>query len=68
MPSRFPVLRLRLTRGALVCLLRPHARATNQDCAAALAVIASPHAPFLRRLRLYRRPDVPPPGGAPRAA
>ena len=66
--SRLPSLQLRVTRGALVCLLRSHSLAANQDCAAALAFIASPRAPFLRRLRLYRRQILLPPAGTPRVA
>ena len=63
-----PILRLRLTRGGLVCLLRHSGLRAHQDRAAALALIASPRAPFLRRLRLYRRQPLLPPTGAPSAA
>ena len=67
-PSRLPSLRFRLTRSGLICLLRHSGLRAHQDRAAALALIASPRAPFLRRLRLYRRQHLLPPTGAPRAA
>ncbi|HEY8743391.1 MAG TPA: hypothetical protein VIU62_09845 [Chloroflexota bacterium] len=66
--SRLPTVRLRALRGQLICLLRPPTAAADNDRACALAFIASPRAPFLRRLRLYRRQILLPPGDAPRAA
>jgi hypothetical protein len=67
-PQRLPVLRLRVMHGQLTCLLRFHAPARRPDNAGALAFIACPRAPFLRRLRLYQRQQSLPSGDAPRAA
>lgn len=63
-----PALRLRARRGQVVCLLRPQASAMRSDSACLLAITASYRTPFLRCLRLYRRQDVLPPTGTPRAA
>lgn len=63
---RLPVLRLRVMRGQLTCLVRLRGPETHRDGTGVMAFVACPRAPFLRRLRLYRRPS--PPGDAPRAA
>lgn len=65
---RLPVLRLRVMHGQLTCLLRFQTSAPRPDQAGALAFIAGPRAPFLRRLRLCQRQQPLPSGDAPRAA
>ena len=65
---RLPTVRLRALRGTFVCLLRPQAAATRSDGVRLLAFVVSRRAPFLRRLRLYRRQYLLPPAGTPKAA
>lgn len=65
---RLPTVRLRALRGTFVCLLRPQAAATKSDSVRLLAFVVSRRAPFLRRLRLYRRQHFLPPAGTPKAA
>lgn len=67
-----PLLRLRPRRGQLLCLVRAPRFGGRGDVRRELALVASPTAPYLRHLVVYRprqEPDVPePPTGGPRPA